>query len=320
MALYYVAHRLFAAHDRALGAYVAHLLAGRVGADAVFLPFCDTDEEELVAASKGRRLFELDSERLSRIDGMLALLHGPSLDDGVCLEIGYAAALGVPVVVLTTDFQTYGPSPAGPAFAFPDPLLEIFVTETVRVHRLGPPEASGTGDRFEAFLNRNLQPVRRAADLAITALLSAMPRDPSPGDAAGHARRLAYIEPSPYVDGDLWRAASRQLRVQGWDVHVAARLQERNDPRAAARDDWAAACRAQVTFIDPRGPETPPGAALLIGACAATGRLVLAVDPDSWWTFAEGREANWRNLMVQYAVGGRFTSIEEIAALGAPEC
>ena len=49
MALYYVAHRLFAAHDRALGAYIASRLARLAGADAVFLPFCDTDEENLVS-------------------------------------------------------------------------------------------------------------------------------------------------------------------------------------------------------------------------------------------------------------------------------
>src|SRR5579859_5987028 len=170
MGLYYVAHRLFSAHDRALGAYVAQRLARHVGADAVFLPFCDTDEEELTDACKGRRLFELDCERLRRIDGMLALLHGPSLDDGVCMEIGYAAALGVPVVAMTTDFQTYGRTSDGHSFAFPDPLFDILLTEVVRVYRLAPPPAATT-DRFEAFLYRNLQPVHAAADQAITAAI-----------------------------------------------------------------------------------------------------------------------------------------------------
>lgn len=36
-----------------------------------------------------------------------------SLDDGVCMEIGYAAALGVPIVMLTTDFQIYGTAEHG---------------------------------------------------------------------------------------------------------------------------------------------------------------------------------------------------------------
>jgi hypothetical protein len=314
MAMYYVAHRLFSAHDRALGAYVAQRLASRVGADAVFLPFCDTDEEDLADACKGRRLYELDRERLRRIDGMLALLHGPSLDDGVCMEIGYAAALGVPVVGLTTDFQTYGPASDGAACAFPDPLLDILLTDVVRVHRLAPPPAHTAG-RFEAFLDRNLQPVRDAADQAITALLHAQPRT-----AASHAtaeKRQAFIEPSPYLTRDLWRNAARLLTSRGWDVRLTTRFQLPGaaEPCRAARADWAAAQGAGLTLIDACGPETPPGAALITGACAATGRPVLAADPGGWWTFADGREPNWRNLMIQYAISGRFTTISELATM-----
>ncbi|RSN45417.1 hypothetical protein [Actinomadura sp. WAC 06369] len=51
MARYYIAHRLFAAHDRALAATLAHRLAEEHGPGAVFLPFCDTDEENLIAAT-----------------------------------------------------------------------------------------------------------------------------------------------------------------------------------------------------------------------------------------------------------------------------
>jgi nucleoside 2-deoxyribosyltransferase len=316
MSLYYVAHRLFSAHDRALGAYVAHRLAQQAGAEAVFLPFCDTGEEELTDPCKGRRLFELDCERLRRIDGMLALLHGPSLDDGVCMEIGYAAALGVPVVAMTTDFQTYGRTCDGHAFAFPDPLFDILLTEVVRVHRLTSPP-TGITDRFEAFLHRNLQPVRTAADQAITALLHARPRTAAGPATAMTGKRRAFVEPSPYPIGDLCRQAARLLASRGWDVHLATRFHQRAEPRDAAQADWAAFLAAGLTLIDACGPETPPGAALLTGACAATRRPVLAADPGGWWTFADGREPNWRNLMIQYAVNGRFTSISELGALVA---
>jgi nucleoside 2-deoxyribosyltransferase len=314
MCLYYVAHRLFSAHDRALGAYVAGRLARRVGADAVFLPFCDTNEEDLADACKGRRLYELDRERLHRIDGMLALLHGPSLDDGVCMEIGYAAALGIPVVALTTDFQTYGLASDRSACAFPDPMLNVVLTEVVRVHRLAPPPGHSP-DRFAAFLHRNLQPVRAAADQAITALLRAQPRT-----AVRHGstvQRRAFIEPSPYLARDLWHDAARLLTARGWDVHLPTRFQltDAAEPSVAARADWAMSRNAGLTLIDASGPETPPGAALIIGACAATGRPVLAADPGGWWTFADGREPNWRNLMIQYAISGRFTTISELAAM-----
>jgi nucleoside 2-deoxyribosyltransferase len=314
MGLYYIAHRLFSAHDRALGAYVAQRLACRVGADAVFLPFCDTDEENLTDACKGRRLFELDCERLRRIDGMLALLHGPSLDDGVCMEIGYAAALGIPVVVLTTDFQTYGLTCERPSLTFADPLLDMLVTEVVRVHRLGLPGES-TADRFGVFLERNLRTVHTAADQAITALLSVKPVvSVSHATAAVEACR-AFVEPSPYLAGGLWRGAVDMLTADGWEVHVAGRFHDSADPREAAQRDWAAYWNCKLTLIDVSGPETPPGAAIITGASAATGRRVLAAEPGTWWTFADGREPNWRNLMIQYAISGSFATVSELAAL-----
>lgn len=316
MSLYYVAHRLFSAHDRAVAAYVAQRLASRVGEEAVFLPFCDTDEENLTDECKGRRLYELDCQRLRRIDGMIALLHGPGLDDGVCMEIGYAAALGVPVIALTTDFQTYGLTHDRPTSIFPDPLLDITLTEVVRSHRLAPPPVNAS-DRFGAFLHRNIQPVHAAADQAITALLRTRPRATAAHVAA--TRRLVFIEPSPYVARGLWFEAARLLSSRGWDTRLATRFQAASATglSRSARADWAAAQNATLTLIDPLGPETPPGAALITGACAATRRPVLAADPGGCWTFADGREPNWRNLMIQYAIRGRFATNSELLALVA---
>ncbi len=314
MSLYYIAHRLFSAHDRAVAAYIARQLALQVGEDAVFLPFCDTNEEELVDACKGRRLFELDRERLKCIDGMLALLHGPSLDDGVCMEIGYAAALGVPVVALTTDFQTYGPTDEGPALPFPDPMLDIVLADIVRVDQLGPPPAHAT-DRFEAFLHRNLQPVHTAADQAVTALLSAKPRA-APRDAAATADQpRAFVEPSPYLARGLWRDVACLLTDRGWEVCLTTRFGNPVDPHRAAKADWTASLNATVALIDVSGPESPPGASLITGARAAKGRTVLAAEPGGWWTFAAGREPNWRNLMIQYGVSDCFATINELITL-----
>ena len=314
MALYYVAHRLFAAHDRALGAYVAGQLARLAGADAVFLPFCDTDEENLVSEYKGRRLFELDCSRLRQITGMVAVLHGPSLDDGVCMEVGFAAALGVPIAIVTTDFQTYGPEPDRPGFAFPEPLLEQLAVTVERAHRLGPPRRSGGSDRFRLFLDRNLDPVRVATTRAINALLSARTARLPQTRRSPTSPRLAFIEPSPYMADGMWAAVADTLRAKGWTVHVAKRLQPGADAANAARADWAAARAASLAVIDARGPETPPGAALVTGACTAGGRPVLAAHPGTWQSFADGREPNWRNLMVQYAVGARFATIGEFTA------
>lgn len=311
MALYYVAHRLFAPHDRALAAYLAHRLALRFGPEAVFLPFCDTDEENLTHPRKGQRLFELDRERLTRIDAMIALLHGPSLDDGVCMEIGYAAARGVPVLAVTTDFQVYGTAPGSTLRSpFPDPLLQHVVSHIVSVPHLGPP--GHQHNRFERFLDQNLHTITRAVTETLTLLEGQLTPTPALPPASTNDRRQAYLEPTPYGE-DTWTARlAGTVRPHGYAIYRAGRFDATTDPVQTAGDDWTALGRSSVACVDIRGPETPPGAALVIGACAATGRPVYAPDPGSWWTFAPGREPNYRNLMIQYGLTGIFSDLVEL--------
>lgn len=311
--MYYVAHRLFALHDRALAALVASELARRVGEDAVFLPFCDTDEEALVSACKGRALFELDRQRLSGLTGMIAIIHGPSIDDGVCMEIGYACRMDVPVVLLTTDFQTYGLSEGGPELAFPDPLLETVTECVVRVSRLGAARTS-LENRFAVFLRQNLDPLQQAVESAIDRLLScSMPR--------AEPTRRAFLEPSPYGSpAGSWETLAQRLEVRGWEVHQAVRWQSDADTShanvlARAYTDWATLKQAGLLVVDVNGPEAPPGAALLIGAAAATGKRILAAYEDRSFTFAQGREPNFRNLMIQYSITARSRTLDTLCQL-----
>ena len=45
---------------------------------------------------------------IDRCDAVLAVLDGPDVDSGTAAEIGYATALGKPVVGLRTDFRLSG--------------------------------------------------------------------------------------------------------------------------------------------------------------------------------------------------------------------
>ena len=67
-------------------------------------------------------------------------------------------------------------------------------------------------------------------------------------------------------------------------------------------------------------PISRHGYATLAGACAAISRKVLASATPGSWTFADGREPNWRNLMIQYAINGRFATMEDLAALAGTPC
>lgn len=311
----YVAHRLFAAHDRALAAAAAHQLALHVGAHRVFLPFCDTDEENLVADPKGRRLYELDQQRLTGLTGLLALMHGPSLDDGVCMEIGYAAALGVPVVLLTTDFITYAARPDGPPTPFPDPILSAVASDVVRVDRLAdPPAASDDEGRFTRFAARNTATTAMAVECAVARLVDLADAGRSPTTTARTNGQTAFCEPSPYWADPTWPLIADELRARGFEPRAPRRF----GPAADAHADWAAVLRADLLVADVSGPETPPGAALMIGACRALGRRVLVHHSVPTWTFAPGREPNWRNLMIQYAADDMFTDVTALRRLLVP--
>ncbi|MGH3770360.1 MAG: nucleoside 2-deoxyribosyltransferase [Pseudonocardiaceae bacterium] len=310
--MFYVAHRLFAAHDRILGAMIAQELGTAVGMNEVFLPFCDTDEENLVAEVKGRRLFELDRERLACLDGMLAVLHGPSLDDGVCMEIGYAAALSVPIVVLTTDFQTYGASEHGATLHFPDSLVQTVVTEIVRIDHLAV--LLDAGSRFEAFRDRNSGQLTTAVRLAVDRLVHHARSPSGRKPAAPEAGTFAVCERSPHYTSADWARLIRLLENRGYRVHEAERSNVAN-PLVAARRDWRELLHAGLLVVDTSGPETPCGAAVMIGAAAALARRIIAWHPTSSWTFARGREPNWRNLMIQYSIDARISDVRSLEAL-----
>lgn len=310
--MFYVAYRLFAAHDRVLGAMIAQELGTAVGMNEVFLPFCDTDEEDLVAEVKGRRLFELDRERLASLDGMLAVLHGPSLDDGVCMEIGFAAALGVPVVVLTTDFQTYGVVEYGAALHFPDALIQTVVSEIVRIDHLAV--LADKGSRFEAFRDRNLGQLTTAVRLAVGCLVRHA-RSPSEREPeASQTGPLAVCEQSPYYTSTDWAKIIRLLENRGYRVHQTERFNVPNQLIAACRD-WRELLGAELLVVDTIGPETPCGAAVLIGGATALGRRIIGWHPKPAWTFARGREPNWRNLMIQYSIHARVSDVRSLELL-----
>ncbi|MEW1547061.1 nucleoside 2-deoxyribosyltransferase [Streptomyces tsukubensis] len=307
--MYYVAHRLFAAHDRLLAARLARLLAAKTGPEQVFLPFCDTDEEDLVAEVKGQRLFELDRERLGRLTAMIAVLHGPSLDDGVCMEMGYAHALGVPIVAVTTDFQTYSFDEDGPRFEFPDLLVQTVITDLVRVPRLGTDPGSGdmADSRYAVFADRNDRQLGQALETAVDRMLAhCLPRPTAPALPVGGAS-LAFVEQSPYTP--IVGALTALVQKAGWATEESSRFTAHNSLEAA-RTDLVRSQAAGLLVTDVSGPETPPGAALLIGAAAARGARVIAYYPRTVLTHASGREPNWRNLMIQYAAEARFANPE----------
>ncbi|MBV9140920.1 MAG: hypothetical protein JO115_08370 [Pseudonocardiales bacterium] len=99
-------------------------------------------------------------------------------------------------------------------------------------------------------------------------------------------------------------------------MHQADRFSAAN-PLVAVCRDWRKLPGAELLTVDTTGPdttgpdttgpETSCGAAVVIVGSAALGRRIIAWHPTPSGTFAEGREPNWRNLMIQYSIHARVS-------------
>lgn len=62
---------------------------------------------ETGSAEEKRSIFNHDIEALSKCDFVVAILDGLDVEAGVAFEMGYARALGKPIVGLKTDYRTF---------------------------------------------------------------------------------------------------------------------------------------------------------------------------------------------------------------------
>jgi len=76
-----------------------------------FLPQRDVGKLDELLANEGERayraIFERDLRGLDRADAVVAILDGPDVDSGTAFEVGYAYAMGKPVVGLKTDMRVF---------------------------------------------------------------------------------------------------------------------------------------------------------------------------------------------------------------------
>ncbi len=113
----YLAAPLFSQHERRWNRELAGLLRERLAVIPGEDDIPDEHELEIVLPQDFRDrgkyndrkrlqvLFEKCISALRSADIVVACLDGPDVDSGVAFEMGYAHALGIPVVGLRTDFR-----------------------------------------------------------------------------------------------------------------------------------------------------------------------------------------------------------------------
>jgi hypothetical protein len=103
-----------------------------------FLPFRDTREDEIISKDRTKIIYNADIERLNRLFAVVGSLDDPSKDEGICMEIGYAAGKKVPILVIVTDFIWYA-SRAIPNLEYVlDPVLLRVIGRLLFINKLPP--------------------------------------------------------------------------------------------------------------------------------------------------------------------------------------
>jgi nucleoside 2-deoxyribosyltransferase/predicted secreted protein len=102
----YLAAPLFSEAERTFNASVARLL--KTNLFEVHLPQAAGDDSDTRNTREQERLFLLNKKALEDSDIIVAIIDGADADSGTAWEMGYAVALGKPVIALRTDFRRVG--------------------------------------------------------------------------------------------------------------------------------------------------------------------------------------------------------------------
>ncbi|WZO99775.1 nucleoside 2-deoxyribosyltransferase [Isosphaeraceae bacterium EP7] len=156
----YFAGPLFTQAERTWNALMAAELSA--AGHSVFLPQV---EVKAIASLEADAIFRVDIDGVRRADALVAILDGADADSGTCFECGVAYALGIPIVLVRTDFRGGGDALPGQAVCSLNLMLSQAASEVVHL----PDPGTRFEDVARAILEAlnsvpaSVEPIGRAA-------------------------------------------------------------------------------------------------------------------------------------------------------------
>jgi nucleoside 2-deoxyribosyltransferase len=330
----YVATKLFEYSGRLLSAYAEEALVRglrrglaeqgfRSGGNLAFLPFRDSNEAVDPSITDSwvitEQIYQLDTSAIRRSYAMVALLNDPQKDSGVCFEVGYAAALGRPIMPVVNDFIDYHYSPWGWVYPL-DPVNCTIAPAILKVATINPP---GPGDPRRLY--------RRAQDAGITNLqeriadagseLVRAPKQfmhPLPAPQPPGPRPRVHLE----FGGGLYEwqqlmldGALHRLEEAGLECDISAGRRYVATEMAldeAVRADIAATLGADIVVTLGDGADMDAGVSALQGLARGKGRKVILYYSGALRWVAAARDPEDRNLMLQHSADRLIHRLDEL--------
>ncbi|WP_457632932.1 nucleoside 2-deoxyribosyltransferase [Oceanithermus desulfurans] len=322
----YVATRLYDPSGRYLGARLERgcLRGLRAGLEELglegrdpltFLPFRDSNSalQGVPAEGFSRAIYDLDRDHIERGFALLAPLGDLQADSGIAFEVGYAAGVGTPAVLLWLNFFVLRYDGTEETLLAP-PLLSRLAT---RSENLGAFDLSLRFDGREDYLRR-VAATLDEAEAAVAALcreLVLRPHDPPPRPAAAPAAGRVHLEfgGGQFETQRCWAARLQtELERAGFTVSVSRRYEGEGPllERAAADLNAAAASELVVTLAD--GPDMDGETAALQGYARGLGRKVLLYSSGRRRIYTGPEYDHRHNLMLLYSADRSVRRLDEV--------
>ncbi len=313
----------------------------------VFMPFRDSDEEDITAADKGHLIFDADMERIDRDTfAMVGFSDGLAKDGGAFFEYGRAAALGIPTVLFVSDFPYFAnrykdwPGASREGIVYPvDPVVMAGIGEVIVKCDLPleGADAIPTSRDIAAQLRKKEQ-FRRRLGCGFDGLLRVV-RDTvrsvcvRPYDYVKHlaCEELGHRQPYVYLEFEgicEWQIAkmaeiAKGLEEKGIAVATPVRFSRTHQEDFISRHgvgamkalgawDLHVAMRASTVVTCGEGWDVPVGPAFVQGVASARHIPCLLYYSANRQLNAKGGTETLVNLMLEYSATKVVSSTQEM--------
>lgn len=332
----YVATFLFEHTGRYYGARIEHacLQGLREGLEALdlhpegpltFLPYRDSNGEMVPKPGESltQAIYRLDTERIRNSFALLAPTYHTQYDGGISFEVGYAAGIGLPVILLLSNYFHYKHDHIAEPQRLP-PMIELLADHVLCEGDFPFSGLDPDPQSYRELIEAAFERIERRVREVVRELVLNYPGQrvvPDPPVRPGYA----FLE---FGGGEyeyqliMAERTQRELEALGWHVETARRYEANSTDslRSGAEQDLQNAVTSElvVTFGD--GPDMNPESGAMQGYLRALGRKVVLYCSSTTRLYVGPEYDMRRNLMLTHSADQVVLRLADLAsAVGSPE-
>ena len=289
----------------------------------LYLPFRDTNEDQLLGSDNAFQvIYDADISRLDHLYSLITYLDDPTKDDGICMEIGYAFANNVPIILLSSDVQYYR---IDRKLAYhSDPIIHRIIAEYIYMPEIPASkyEISSDCGKMELIAEEYAERLKQAENNILEKLTpiirklyedydsyipapinSELPRKSVCIDVLGGRYEWTKIIEKQIADGLEKRGITYYCTERFSSKEESVIVRGENDIKMLLSSDILAVCAD--------GTETDAGAAALIGIAKKFGKMIILYYSSNC-DIIEGDSVGLRNLMVELSANYICTTYNNV--------